>query len=133
MLIREPEGGVTFTWYLKDEHTIAIGRLIVHGLRRNGEGKRTYETWERSIPRQITKVELWSKNPEATAFWSAMGFRDDHNLNNEDGSCCMSKIIEHPKLEISSAAAEVLGVDASDVAPEHGQSTTSFDSYPFSA
>lgn len=93
MLLLPSKSDVEFTWYMKDDHTISISRLVVYSERRKGRGRQLFETWERSIPPHITKIELWSKNETATAFWTAMGFTDDYGLNNEDGSCCMSKLV----------------------------------------
>jgi hypothetical protein len=62
-------------------------------VRRKGWGSKTYLAWEKTIPHNFKRIEIWSMDHEATAFWKAMGFVDDHGLNYEDGSCCMSKQI----------------------------------------
>jgi len=64
----------------------------VHGERRKGRGSAKYREWEGSLPDTVTRVELWSKSPEATLFWCAMGFIDQYGPS-DDGSSSMIKFV----------------------------------------
>jgi hypothetical protein len=87
-----PEDGVEFAWRIEGAVATVL-RLVVHGERRKGRGSAKYKAWEASLPKTVTRVELWSKNSEATLFWKAMGFVDQHSKANEDGSSSMIKFV----------------------------------------
>jgi hypothetical protein len=87
-----PDDGIEFSFVI-DGNVAKVLRLVVHVERRKGRGSAKYKEWEASLPDEVTRVELWSKNEEATLFWKAMGFVDQYELNNEDGSCSMIKFV----------------------------------------
>lgn len=94
MLFQRSPDEVMFHWYIQDDHTLAIANFVVNGERRKGTGRRIFETWERSIPKEFTRITLRAKNPDAVAFWTKMGFVRDPNLASpEEGEQWMVKYI----------------------------------------
>jgi len=87
------DDAIEFSWRI-DGDVATVLRLVVHGERRKGRGRATYTDWEASLPATVSRINLWSKNADATRFWKAMGFINPHNFANEDGSCSMSKSLD---------------------------------------
>jgi hypothetical protein len=68
-------------------------RLVIHGNDRIDYARDYFTKWEKTLPANVSKINVCSLYDELTMFWRDLGFVDTFPGINQDGDRYMCKFL----------------------------------------